>query len=61
LSDDVSDTPTVTDNILYLMSELERAVQMSRIKESPVLVASILRRLEDLAETVRRIGSRQGS
>jgi hypothetical protein len=58
--DDVSDMPTAKDNMLYLMLELESSIEMSAVEWSPVLATSILRRLENLAETVRRIRGRQG-
>jgi hypothetical protein len=52
--------PTPNDNMLYLMCELERSVEAPAVAWSPALASSILRRLETLAEIVRRIGSRDG-
>jgi hypothetical protein len=58
---DASDVPTVEEDMLYLVFELERSVRMASPKLSPMLAANLQRRLEDLAETVRRLGTRQGS
>jgi hypothetical protein len=45
--------------MLYLTSELERSVRKPTVKWSPELAAGMLRRLENLLETVRRIADRQ--
>ncbi len=56
----MSDVPSANDNMLYLMFELERSVQMPTVDWSPALASSMLRRLETLVETVRGIGQRPG-
>jgi hypothetical protein len=52
--------PTANDNMLYLVFELERSIQMPTVIWSPALAAGMLRRLETLVETVRRISQLAG-
>ena len=52
--------PTANDNMLYLISELERSIEMPTVQWSATFVASMLRRLENLAETIRRVRTRDG-
>ncbi len=52
--------PTENDNMLYLMIELERSVHMPTVIWSPALACGMLRRLEVLVETVRRISQHPG-
>jgi hypothetical protein len=58
--DQASDMPTANDNMLYLMFELERSIYMPTVIWSPALASSMLRRLETLVETVRRISQLAG-
>ncbi len=58
---DISNAPTAEENMRYLIFELERSVQTALPKLSPGFTADMQRRLEDLAETVRRTVTRQGS
>ena len=53
------DIPTPNDNMLYLVLELERSIQMPTVIWSPALASSVLLRLETVVETVRRIGQLQ--
>ena len=47
--------------MLYLIFELERSVRMSSAKLSPALASSMQRRLQDLAEVLRGLGTHRGS
>ncbi len=51
--------PTANDNLLYLLIELEHAIGRPNVNWSRELAARIQHRLEDLVETVGRIGARQ--
>lgn len=53
-------TPTAEDNLMYLLYELERAVEQPTINWSDELAANVQRRLESLGGAIRRIGRRLG-
>jgi hypothetical protein len=53
------ETPTANDNLMYLLYELERAMEQPTISWSAELVATAQRRLEALAANIRRMAPRQ--
>lgn len=53
------DMPTPNDNLMYLLYELERAVQQPTIKWSAELATAVQRRLDNLGHAVRQIALRQ--
>jgi hypothetical protein len=50
-----SDDPTPNDNLLYLLKELENAIERPTIVWSSDLAAGVKRRLEGLVQTVGQI------
>jgi hypothetical protein len=58
-SGSVLDVPTATDNLLYLLAELENAVERPNVEWSAALSASVQRRLEDLVHLVAQAAHRR--
>jgi hypothetical protein len=52
------DDPTPGDNVLYLLSELEDAIERSTVTWSAQLAGDVQRRLENIARAVRHIDAR---
>jgi hypothetical protein len=52
------DDPTPGDNVLYLLSELEHAIERPTVTWSTQLAGDVQRRLENIAQAVRQIVAR---
>jgi hypothetical protein len=60
-SDVVTDLPTPNENLLYLVSELEDAIDRATVEWSADLAAAVEHRSEVIVQVVRQIARRGAS